>query len=283
MFTNIESLLRPSLLQKYSFVLILGSILAIGTDIVSVMVYCMNENFTPDLQISEHFLQFVSINGQGIWCGIFGITVAYICNVLVILKNKLEIAFDQSVIDLTSQKIVNLEALLFMWTILVSLVSFSGVLMTGYSGLEILARFDRAYLSKMEELILLTIFTETLVILGLCLTAFTLAIFSFNVLLPIYYGSFAKDLCSGKIFANFRKCEISKWKESPNCEFSHHSFSGSSVQFGTIETLSERSISALTRKLTVKRAQDNASIRSQLQLPQSALPSTSNRNDLIIL
>ena len=283
MFSNLESLLRPSLLQKYSFVLLLVSILAIGTDIVSVLIYCMNENFTVDFKLSKDFVKFVRLNGQGIWSGLFGITVAYVCNVLAILKNKIEISIDQAAIATTNQKIINLEAFLFLWTILVSIISFSAVLMTGYSGLEIMARFDRRFLTKMEELVLLTIFTETLVILGLCLTAFTLAIFSFNVLLPIYYGSFLKDLYSGKIFQDFHKSENSKWKESPTCEFSHHSFSGSSVQFGTIETLSERSITALTRKLTIKRAKDNISIGSQLQLPQTAFPCSSNRNDLIIL
>lgn len=276
MFTNIDSLLRAGLLQKYSFVFLLLSILCIGVDSVSVLMFCLNSSFHDEIKMRLEYVETVRLNGQGIWCGILGITVAFICNVLAIDKNR-ETMNQQSEDHVRiQQKILNTEAGLFAWTIFVSIVSFCGVLMSGYSSLELIAR--NLMTTQIEQMVLLFYITETLLILGLCLTTFTLSIYSFNVLLPLYYSSLIHDISSGVICHRRRN---DKWKESPNCEFGRHSFSGSSIQFGTIETLSERSIPALTRKLSIKRFNDNLLDRPRPLPIQTILPS--NRNDLIIL
>ena len=270
MFTNIDSLLRAGLLQKYSFICLLLSILCIGVDCVSVLLFCLNPNFNDEIQMRPEYVLTIRLNGQGIWCGILGITIAFVCNILAIEKNKEMISLESSEFHFRiQQKILNTEAGLFIWTILVSLISFCGVLMSGYSCIRLIAA--DLLTSQIEQLVFLLYAVETLLILGICLTTFTLAIYAFNVLLPLYYSSFIRDLYTGALCTN----KSEKWKESPNCEFSQHSFSGSSIQFGTIETLSERSIPALTKKLSIKRQNDNC------PLPQTLLPS--NRHDLIVL
>ena len=274
MLNNVESLLSSGLLQRYSCVLLLLSVLCVGVDSANLLLFGLNPNFNAENRISAAFGGAVRLNGQGIWCGLFGISVAAICNALAIEKGRESLTVHPRTFARVQQKILNTEAALFGWTILVSVAAFCAVLMSGYSTIELMA--NRLIHTQIEQMVFLLNATLTLLVLTMCLTTFTLTIYSFNVLLPLYYSSILRDLYSGALFQKVASAE--KWKDSPTCEFGH-SFSGSSIQFGTIETLSERSIPALTRKLTIKRLSDNFSDGEMA--PQSAIPS--NRTDLISL
>ena len=277
--TNLESLLTPSLLHRYSFLCLLLSTVCIGVDSISLILFFLNNSFDPLVGMNPNYISAVRLNGQGIWCGILGVVLSFLCNDLAINKSREACATDADFFAKIQDKILHLEAGLFACSIVVSIISFCGVLMSGYTCLEILALGLTN--SKVEKMVLTLYIIETICILLICLTVFTLAIYSFNIILPLYFSSVFSS-CFFKCFAS--KKEV--WKSSPTCEFSHNSFSGSSVQFGTIQTLSEGSFSAiLTRKLGEKRINENYCKEPQSIIPQNPSGSnlrSSNRSDLIL-
>ena len=119
---------------------------------------------------------------------------------------------------------------------------------------------------------------QTGLILVLCLTSFSLTIYSFNVLLPLFYSSLFRLLIA-KV-KGYTWTENESESQSQNSKRSRNfanSFSDSSVQFGTIRSLSDTSIASLKRQLSEIRDRENG-------LPTSRTSSRKNsRSDLILL
>lgn len=263
MFSNISSLLTSSLLQKYSFILVIESIFVMALDVFILLIKEMNFEFPPEIKMRPEFLWTVSIVGQGTWSGITGITVAILCNKLQQEK------FREKLLPLgaISNGVLHIEAGLFSWSVVVALITFIAVLLSGYSALGIVAHDLAA--TQVERAMAILIVVEIVLNLALCLTVFSLIIFSFNALLPVYFSTVYRKVTE----ALCHRYSSDRWKQSPTCDFSRASFVGSSVQFGTIDTMSDLTIPTLIRKLAAKRTKDS---------PRSSFASD-NRSDLINL
>lgn len=268
MFGNISSLLSATLLQKYSFFLLIESIFCIALDIFIILIKEMNDDFPRSIQLRPEFIFTVSILGQGIWAGLLGISVAIFCNKLQQEKFREQLLPLGAFTDGT----LHMEAGLFAWCLFTSLGQFVAVLLSGYSALGIVAHDLVA--TQVERAMSILIVTEIFMLLALCLTVFSLLIFSFNALLPVYFHALIQKMA--ELLCN--RYSSDRWKQNPSCDFSQASFVGSSVEFKTIDVLADLSIPTLTRKLAQKRLKD-----SRQSSYASSSGNSSNRSELLLL
>ena len=274
MFGNISSLLSATLLQKYSFFILIESIFCIALDLFIVLIKEMNEDFPREIQLRPEFIFTVNILGQGIWAGLLGITVAIFCNKLQQEKFREQLM----PLGIWNDAVLHLEAGLFAWCLLVSMAQFVAMLLSGYSALGIVAH--ELVATQVELAMAILILAEIIFTLGLCLTVFSLLIFSFNALLPVYFNALVKKLAKSVLCKRYSS---DRWKQNPSCDFSQASFVGSSVEFKTIDALSDLSIPTLTRKLAQKRFKDSRQGSFASSTAASSNSNSSNRSELLLI
>ena len=229
---------------------------------------------------------------DGIWSGTMGLILAFICNLIWYEKmsiRPLPMPFETTEdhldghVSKKQDRVFQLEALLFLSACFVTGLSLIGVYLSGLSiiyemfqnvpkigGLESSLDIGNA--------LYWSFCAQTGLILVLCLTSFSLTIYSFNVLLPLFYSSLFRLLIA-KV-KGYTWTENESESQSQNSKRSRNfanSFSDSSVQFGTIRSLSDTSIASLKRQLSEIRDRENG-------LPTSRTSSRKNsRSDLILL
>jgi len=302
MLTNIDSILTKKMARTYSWVLFLLSFLCIGINIIHVILYCLQARLqTEENQIGEQFIlgNKMILTGtkifcltDGIWSGTMGLILAFICNLIWYEKmsiRPLPMPFETTEdhldghVSKKQDRVFQLEALLFLSACFVTGLSLIGVYLSGLSiiyemfqnvpkigGLESSLDIGNA--------LYWSFCAQTGLILVLCLTSFSLTIYSFNVLLPLFYSSLFRLLIA-KV-KGYTWTENESESQSQNSKRSRNfanSFSDSSVQFGTIRSLSDTSIASLKRQLSEIRDRENG-------LPTSRTSSRKNsRSDLILL
>ena len=302
MLTNIDSILTKKMARTYSWVLFLLSFLCIGINIIHVILYCLQARLqTEENQIGEQFIlgnkmiltrTKIFCLTDGIWSGTMGLILAFICNLIWYEKmsiRPLPMPFETTEdhldghVSKKQDRVFQLEALLFLSACFVTGLSLIGVYLSGLSiiyemfqnvpkigGLESSLDIGNA--------LYWSFCAQTGLILVLCLTSFSLTIYSFNVLLPLFYSSLFRLLIA-KV-KGYTWTENESESQSQNSKRSRNfanSFSDSSVQFGTIRSLSDTSIASLKRQLSEIRDRENG-------LPTSRTSSRKNsRSDLILL
>ena len=276
MLTNIESILSSNFTKTYSWTLFLLSFLCIGINILHVIIFCANDD-TIALELTLTKTKIFCLT-DGIWSGTLGLTVGFVCNIIWFEKTDADLeksgtrfADDD---DKRRERIFRFEAVLFLLSCLVTVLTFVGVYLSGYT-----IMYETLYFKRLT---FATVFChwifciQTLMILVLSLTTFSLAIFAFNVLLPLFYVELARSA-----WTKLTGKPSSEWR-------GNMSFSGSSVQFGTIQTLSDTSIASLKRRLCELREKENG-VRSCSTRDSECSSLTSgssgrhSRQDLIIL
>ena len=302
MLTNIDSILTKKMARTYSWVLFLLSFLCIGINIIHVILYCLQARLqAEENQIGEQFIlgNKMILTGtkifcltDGIWSGTMGLILAFICNLIWYEKmsiRPLPMPFETTDdhldghVSKKQDRVFQLEALLFLSACFVTGLSLIGVYLSGLS--IIYEMFQNV--PKIESLessldignaLYWSFCAQTGLILVLCLTSFSLTIYSFNVLLPLFYSSLFRLLIA-KV-KGYTWTENESESQSQNSKRSRNfanSFSDSSVQFGTIRSLSDTSIASLKRQLSEIRDRENG-------LPTSQTSSRKNsRSDLILL
>ena len=302
MLTNIDSILTKKMARTYSWVLFLLSFLCIGINIIHVILYCLQARLqAEENQIGEQFIlgNKMILTGtkifcltDGIWSGTMGLILAFICNLIWYEKmsiRPLPMPFETTEdhldghVSKKQDRVFQLEALLFLSACFVTGLSLIGVYLSGLS--IIYEMFQNV--PKIEDLessldignaLYWSFCAQTGLILVLCLTSFSLTIYSFNVLLPLFYSSLFRLLIA-KV-KGYTWTENESESQSQNSKRSRNfanSFSDSSVQFGTIRSLSDTSIASLKRQLSEIRDRENG-------LPTSRTSSRKNsRSDLILL
>ena len=302
MLTNIDSILTKKMARTYSWVLFLLSFLCIGINIIHVILYCLQARLqAEENQIGEQFIlgNKMILTGtkifcltDGIWSGTMGLILAFICNLIWYEKmsiRPLPMPFETTEdhldghVSKKQDRVFQLEALLFLSACFVTGLSLIGVYLSGLS--IIYEMFQNV--PKMGGLessldignaLYWSFCAQTGLILVLCLTSFSLTIYSFNVLLPLFYSSLFRLLIAkvkGYTWTE-NDCESQSQNSKRSRNFAN-SFSDSSVQFGTIRSLSDTSIASLKRQLSVIRDRENG-------LPTSRTSSRKNsRSDLILL
>ena len=302
MLTNIDSILTKKMARTYSWVLFLLSFLCIGINIIHVILYCLQARLqAEENQIGEQFIlgNKMILTGtkifcltDGIWSGTMGLILAFICNLIWYEKmsiRPLPMPFETTDdhldghVSKKQDRVFQLEALLFLSACFVTGLSLIGVYLSGLS--IIYEMFQNV--PKIESLessldignaLYWSFCAQTGLILVLCLTSFSLTIYSFNVLLPLFYSSLFRLLIA-KV-KGYTWTENESESQSQNSKRSRNfanSFSDSSVQFGTIRSLSDTSIASLKRQLSEIRDRENG-------LPTSRTSSRKNsRSDLILL
>ena len=305
MLTNIDSILTKKMARTYSWVLFLLSFLCIGINIIHVILYCLQAR----LQSEENF-GMGTISGEqkfiltgtkifcltdGIWSGTLGLILAFICNLIWYEKmsiRPLPMPFETTDdhldghVSKKQDRVFQLEALLFLSACFVTGLSLIGVYLSGLS--IIYEMFQNVPIRTAESSLDIgnalywSFCAQTALILVLCLTSFSLTIYSFNVLLPLFYSSLFRLLIAkvkGYTWTDdSQNSGISRnSKNSKSSRNFANSFSDSSVQFGTIRSLSDTSIASLKRQLSEIRDRENG-------LPTSRTSSRKNsRSDLILL
>ena len=302
MLTNIDSILTKKMARTYSWVLFLLSFLCIGINIIHVTLYCLQARLQAGEQSGEQFIlgNKMILTGtkifcltDGIWSGTLGLILAFICNLIWYEKmsiRPLPMPFETTEDHLDGHvtkkqdRVFQLEALLFLSACFVTGLSLIGVYLSGLS--IIYEMFQGPMVPKMAEESTLDVgnalywsfCAQTGLILVLCLTSFSLTIYSFNVLLPLFYSSLFRLLIAkvkGYTWTD-NETESSSRNSKSSRNFAN-SFSDSSVQFGTIRSLSDTSIASLKRQLSEIRDRENG-------LPTSRTSSRKNsRSDLILL
>ena len=298
MLTNIDSILTKKMARTYSWVLFLLSFLCIGINIIHVILYCLQARLQAE---GEQFIlgNKMILTGtkifcltDGIWSGTMGLILAFICNLIWYEKmsiRPLPMPFETTEdhldghVSKKQDRVFQLEALLFLSACFVTGLSLIGVYLSGLS--IIYEMFQNV--PKIEGLessldignaLYWSFCAQTGLILVLCLTSFSLTIYSFNVLLPLFYSSLFRLLIA-KV-KGYTWTENESESQSQNSKRSRNfanSFSDSSVQFGTIRSLSDTSIASLKRQLSEIRDRENG-------LPTSRTSSRKNsRSDLILL
>lgn len=272
MLTNMESILSTKITKNYSWLLFVLSFLCIGVNILHVIVFCANDD-TLVIELTLTKTKIFCLT-DGIWSGTLGLTVAFVCNIIWFEKTdedceKVRFSDDK---EKAKERIFRLEACLFLLCCLVTVLTLVGVYLSGYTIMYETLHFKR--LTFVAQFCHYVFCIQTAMTLMLSLATFSLAIFSFNVLLPLFYVELVK-VASTKVFGK----KSNEWR-------SNMSFSGSSVQFGTIQTLSETSIASLKQRLLDLRDKDNG-VRSCSTRDSecSSLSSISrhSRQDLIVL
>ena len=304
MLTNIDSILTKKMARTYSWVLFLLSFLCIGINIIHVILYCLQARLQAEGEQNQIGEQFILGNKMiltgtkifcltdGIWSGTMGLILAFICNLIWYEKmsiRPLPMPFETTEdhldghVSKKQDRVFQLEALLFLSACFVTGLSLIGVYLSGLSiiyemfqnvpkigGLESSLDIGNA--------LYWSFCAQTGLILVLCLTSFSLTIYSFNVLLPLFYSSLFRLLIA-KV-KGYTWTENESESQSQNSKRSRNfanSFSDSSVQFGTIRSLSDTSIASLKRQLSEIRDRENG-------LPTSRTSSRKNsRSDLILL
>ena len=274
MLTNIESILSAKVTKTYSWVMFMLSFMCIGVNILHVIMFCANDD-TLAIELTLTKTKIFCLT-DGIWSGTLGLTVGFICNIIWFEKTDddmergVKFAGDG---QKRKERIFRLEAMLFLACCLVTVLTLVGVYLSGYT-----IMYETLYFKRLTFAAIFCHWVfciQTLLTLILSLATFSLAIFSFNVLLPLFYVELARMAWS-KVFG---KKEQNEWR-------GNMSFSGSSVQFGTIQTLSDTSIASLKRRLTDLREKENGNIvRSCDATECSSLTSGSSRHsrqDLIV-
>ena len=302
MLTNIDSILTKKMARTYSWVLFLLSFLCIGINIIHVILYCLQARLqAEENQIGEQFIlgNKMILTGtkifcltDGIWSGTMGLILAFICNLIWYEKmsiRPLPMPFETTedhLDDHVSKKqdrVFQLEALLFLSACFVTGLSLIGVYLSGlsiiYEMFQNVPKIEGVESSlDIGNALYWSFCAQTGLILVLCLTSFSLTIYSFNVLLPLFYSSLFRLLIA-KV-KGYTWTENESESQSQNSKRSRNfanSFSDSSVQFGTIRSLSDTSIASLKRQLSEIRDRENG-------LPTSQTSSRKNsRSDLILL
>ena len=309
MLTNIDSILTKKMARTYSWVLFLLSFLCIGINIIHVILYCLQARLQADStnEIGEKFIlgNKMILTGtkifcltDGIWSGTMGLILAFICNLIWYEKmsiRPLPMPFETTEdhldghVSKKQDRVFQLEALLFLSACFVTGLSLIGVYLSGLSIIyEMFQNIE--HVPKIESSLDIgnalywSFCAQTGLILVLCLTSFSLTIYSFNVLLPLFYSSLFRLLIA-KVKGYTWTVDNESESQSRNSKRSSggssrnfaNSFSDSSVQFGTIRSLSDTSIASLKRQLSEIRDRENG-------LPTSRTSSRKNsRSDLILL
>ena len=302
MLTNIDSILTKKMARTYSWVLFLLSFLCIGINIIHVILYCLQARLqAEENQIGEQFIlgNKMILTGtkifcltDGIWSGTMGLILAFICNLIWYEKmsiRPLPMPFETTEdhldghVSKKQDRVFQLEALLFLSACFVTGLSLIGVYLSGlsiiYEMFQNVPKIEGVESSlDIGNALYWSFCAQTGLILVLCLTSFSLTIYSFNVLLPLFYSSLFRLLIA-KV-KGYTWTENESESQSQNSKRSRNfanSFSDSSVQFGTIRSLSDTSIASLKRQLSEIRDRENG-------LPTSRTSSRKNsRSDLILL
>ena len=302
MLTNIDSILTKKMARTYSWVLFLLSFLCIGINIIHVILYCLQARLqAEENQIGEQFIlgNKMILTGtkifcltDGIWSGTMGLILAFICNLIWYEKmsiRPLPMPFETTDdhldghVSKKQDRVFQLEALLFLSACFVTGLSLIGVYLSGlsiiYEMFQNVPKIEGVESSlDIGNALYWSFCAQTGLILVLCLTSFSLTIYSFNVLLPLFYSSLFRLLIA-KV-KGYTWTENESESQSQNSKRSRNfanSFSDSSVQFGTIRSLSDTSIASLKRQLSEIRDRENG-------LPTSRTSSRKNsRSDLILL
>ena len=304
MLTNIDSILTKKMARTYSWVLFLLSFLCIGINIIHVILYCLQARLqAEENRIGEQFIlgNKMILTGtkifcltDGIWSGTMGLILAFICNLIWYEKmsiRPLPMPFETTEdhldghVSKKQDRVFQLEALLFLSACFVTGLSLIGVYLSGLSIIyEMLQNVPKTESSlDIGNALYWSFCAQTGLILVLCLTSFSLTIYSFNVLLPLFYSSLFRLLIAkvkgytwtdNESESQSRNSKRSSGGSSRNFA---NSFSDSSVQFGTIRSLSDTSIASLKRQLSEIRDRENGH-------PTSRTSSRKNsRSDLILL
>ena len=298
MLTNIDSILTKKMARTYSWVLFLLSFLCIGINIIHVILYCLQARLQAE---GEQFIlgNKMILTGtkifcltDGIWSGTMGLILAFICNLIWYEKmsiRPLPMPFETTEdhldghVSKKQDRVFQLEALLFLSACFVTGLSLIGVYLSGlsiiYEMFQNVPKIEGVESSlDIGNALYWSFCAQTGLILVLCLTSFSLTIYSFNVLLPLFYSSLFRLLIA-KV-KGYTWTENESESQSQNSKRSRNfanSFSDSSVQFGTIRSLSDTSIASLKRQLSEIRDRENG-------LPTSRTSSRKNsRSDLILL
>ena len=269
MLTNIESIMSRSMVRSYSLALFVLSFFCIGANIVNVVVFCLvssADQATAGAVTSQTGIPLTASKifclTNGIWLGTLGLILAFICNLIWFEKTALrrspfasdeESDLENASTRTQEDRIFQLEALLFFMSTIFTLFGGIGVILSGYSVLYETVNYSR--ISVGDQICYWAFIIQTVLTLGICLTTFSLCIFSFNVLLPLFYSSLCRTFMNQ---ISIRKVPSSKSTISNGWERrSNISFSDSSIQFGTIQTLSDTSVASLKRQLSQIREKEN--------------------------